>query len=128
MKTYESLKDFYPKLNSMLGEIDIYIKDNIKKIKKEFETKLIEEKIQLLKIICKDESLNFNEIKDKYLTDKEKKYIKVSDMPKIDNEKLLDTISIDGITYFYENKENGKVFNTKSKTVGYMSNGVAILN
>ena len=45
------------------------------KVKKDFSQTLIDEKISFLKMICEGEKLDFNEIKNKYLTEKEIKSI-----------------------------------------------------
>jgi len=128
MKISENLKELYPKINSLLGEIDSEMKDNIKKIKKDYVNNLTEEKIKLLKLICEGEELNFNEMKNKYLNDKEKKLSKDSnDIKEIYNEDLLDTIEIKGKTYFYENKEKGMIYDSESKVVGSIKNGLHVL-
>lgn len=60
----------------------------------------------------------------KYLTDKERKFIKNSsndDNVKIDE--LLDTMEVDGKICFYENKHNGKIFDSKSEIIGVMNDG-----
>jgi len=130
MKTSEYLKELYPKINSLLGEIDNEVKDSIKKVKKEHISALTEEKIRFLKIICDGEGLNFNELKSKYLTEKENKFIKEQiDTIEVSNESLLDTIDIDGKTYFYENKEKGVIYDRKTnKPVGIIKNGEPILD
>ena len=130
MKTSEYLKEMYPKINSLLGEIDNEVKDSIKKIKKEYTNSLVEEKIKFLKIMCEGEGLNFNELKNKYLNEKEKKFIKDQvDTIEVSNESLLDTIEIEGKMYFYENKEKGVIYDRKTnKPVGIIKNGNPILD
>jgi hypothetical protein len=130
MKTSEYLKEMYPKINSLLGEIDNEVKDSIKKIKKDYGNSLIDEKIKFLKIVCDGEGLNFNELKNKYLNEKEKKLIKEQvDSIEVSNESLLDTIEINGKTYFYENKEKGVIYDRKTnKPVGMIKNGEPILD
>ena len=44
MSSLSALKELYPKINFMLGEIDNEIKDNYKKIKKELSVEIINEK------------------------------------------------------------------------------------
>ena len=130
MKTSEYLKEIYPKINSLLGEIDNEVKDSIKKIKKDYGNSLIDEKIKFLKIMCDGEGLNFNDLKNKYLNEKEKKFIKEQvDTFQVSNESLLDTIEINGKTYFYENKEKGVIYDRKTnKPVGVIKNGEPILD
>jgi len=124
MKTYEYLKEMYSKINSLLGEIDNEVTETIKKIKKENNKIIIDEKIKLLKIICDGEKLDFNDLKNKYLNEKEKKCIKENiNIFEVSNETLLDTIEIDGKTYFYENKEKGIIYDRKTnKPVGIIKN------
>ena len=128
MKTNESIKDLYTKVNSLLGEIDKEVLDAITKQKKENNKLLIDEKIKLLKDICDGENLNFDELKHKYLNEKEKKYIKEKiDIIKVSTESLLDTFENNGHTYFYENKEDGIIYDKKTnKSVGIIKNGEPI--
>lgn len=129
MKTSDSIKEIYPKINSLLGEIDNEVKESLKRIKKDFSSALIEEKITFLKTICNGEGLDFSEMKEKYLNEKEKKLIKEQVENKdFTNEVLLSSVNIDGIQYFYENKEKGNVYDLKSKIVGVVKNGVPMLN
>ena len=128
MKTNESIKDLYTKVNSLLGEIDKEVLDATTKQKKENNTLLINEKIKLLKDICDGEKLNFDELKHKYLNEKEKKNIKEKvETIKVSTESLLDTFKINGELYFYENKEKGIIYDKKTnKSVGIIKNGEPI--
>ena len=84
--------------------------------------------IKLLKLICEGEGLIFNEMKNKYLNDKEKKLSKDSNIIlEVHNEDLLESIEIKGKTYFYENKEKGTIYDSDSKIVGIVKNGLQIL-
>ena len=128
MKTNECIKELYTKVNSLLGEIDKEVLDTITKQKKENNTLLINEKIKLLKDICDGEKLNFDELKHKYLNEKEKKNIKEKvNTFKLSNESLLDTFEINGELYFYENKEKGIIYDKKTnKPIGIIKNGEPI--
>lgn len=128
MKTNECIKELYTKVNSLLGEIDKEVLDAITKQKKENNTLLINEKIKLLKDICDGEKLNFDELKHKYLNEKEKKNIKEKvNTFKLSNESLLDTFEINGELYFYENKEKGIIYDKKTnKPIGIIKNGEPI--
>jgi len=130
MKTSEYLKEMYPKINSLLGEIDNEVKESIKKIKKDYSIALVDEKINFLKIICDGEELNFNELKNKYLNEKEKKFIKEQvNIIDVSNENLLDTIEINNQVYFYENKEKGIIYDKKTnKPVGRITNSEYIFD
>ncbi len=127
MNISTNLKDLYPRVNSLLGEIDNELKDSIKKIKKDYLIMLTEEKIKFLRNICENEDLDFNEMVIKYLTEKERKFVKTQ-IIEIVNENLLDTINIDGTTYYYENKENGNIYNNVSKVIGSIKNGVPVMH
>ena len=123
------MKELYPKINSLLGEIDNEVKESIKKMKKEYNSSLIEEKISLLKKICSGEELDFASLRDKYLNDKEKKLIKEQvEIKEVSNEILLSSTQINGTQYFYENKEKGNVYDNKSKIVGSVKNGIPMIN
>jgi NADPH-dependent glutamate synthase beta subunit-like oxidoreductase len=125
----DNMKELYPKINSLLGEIDNELKESIKKMKKESNNYLIEEKISFLKKICEGEDLDFTTLKNKYLNDKEKKLIKEQiEIKEISNEILLSSTQINGIQYFYENKEKGNVYDNKSKIVGSVKNGIPVIN
>jgi NADPH-dependent glutamate synthase beta subunit-like oxidoreductase len=125
----DNMKELYPKINSLLGEIDNEVKESIKKMKKEYNNCLIEEKINLLKKICNGEDLDFVSLKDKYLNDKEKKLIKEQvEIKEVSNEILLSSTQINGTQYFYENKEKGNVYDNKSKVVGSVKNGIPVIN
>ena len=130
MKTSEYLKEMYPKINSLLGEIDNEFKESIKKIKKDNNMMLIDEKINFLRIICEGEGLIFNELKNKYLNEKEKKCIKEQvNTIDVSNENLLDIIEINDKTYFYENKENGIIYDRNTNNpVGIITNGEPIFD
>lgn len=128
MSSLSSLKELYPKINTMLGDIDLEIKDSYKKIKKELVNEVINEKIKFLKYICENEKLNFNEMQHKYLTDKEKKYVKINiDDNIISNDDLLDLIEINSVKYYFENKESGNIYDNDSKVIGIYKNGTHTL-
>lgn len=129
MKASDNLKELYPKVNSLLGEIDSQVKESIKQVKKEYTNMLVDEKVKMLKLICEGEKLNFVEMKNKYLSDKEKKLV-VEQVENVEyaNEELLDTVEINGTIYYYENKEKGTIYDSKSKVVGSVKNGVPVLN
>ena len=108
MKTIETLKELHPKINAILGELDAIVKDDTKKIKKEYTKLIMEARISLLKEICEGEELEFSVIKNKYLSEKERKNISETSAistKEIINEILLDTIVINNKTYFYYKKE-----------------------
>ena len=130
MKVKEVLKDMYSNTNSALGELDNSMKEMIDKIKKASNDEKFEEKIKLIEQICKGENLNVKEIKNKYLSDKEKKKIiePINDVIEIKSDDLLDTIKIDNKTFYYENKDKGNIYNSDRKSVGIYKDGKFILS
>lgn len=124
MKVKEALKDLNTKINSILVEAYTEISEEIKNIKKIIDDEKSEEKIKLIEQICKGEELNEKEIKNKYLTEKEKKKIKIiPDLSEIVNDELLDTTTINNIIYYYEPKEKGNIYDSSKKIVGTYKNG-----
>ena len=86
---------------------------------------VINEKIKFLKYICENEKLNFNEMQQKYLTDKEKKYVKININNTImSNDNLLDIIEINNVKYYFENKESGNIYDNNSKIIGIYKNKI----
>ena len=80
--------------------------NNIKnKIKTDYENKIN----KLLLDICKGENLDFNYLKEKYCKNKNKNTDKI----------ILEKIIYNDLTYYYENKENGNVYDNSSNVVGY---------
>lgn len=131
MKKLKELTEFHNTFAETLNELDLKLQLTIKKIKKNYQNNLIEEKIKLLMKICDDLNINFDDMKDKYLSQKELSILN-QDIVKnntIDiNSELLDEIEIEGNKYYYEQKDNGKIFNSQSKPVGNYINGKFILN
>lgn len=70
----------------------------------------------LLKLISNDYNIDFDELVKKYIN---KESIE---------EKLLEIIDIEGKEYFYENINNGKIYNDENKIVGTYKNNDFILN
>jgi hypothetical protein len=100
-----------------------------KKIKKEASTIIIEEKIKLLQKIAENEKIDLNYLKSKYLKSKELQNLNsVSVTNNNNSEELLDKVEINGVIYYYENKEKGKVFNCDYNEVGVFKSNSIILN
>ena len=124
MKVKEALKDLNLKINSILVEAYTEISEEIKNIKKIIDDEKSEEKIKLIEQICKGEELNEKEIKNKYLTEKDKKKIKIiPETIEVINDELLDTVEIEEQTYYYEPKEKGNIYDSSKKVVGTYKNG-----
>jgi hypothetical protein len=98
-----------------------------KQIKKEQSITIVEEKIKLLNTIAIEEKLDIEYLKNKYLTSKElalsdSLYSELSCNNNSNNELILTKIEIDNKHYYYEQHENGKIFNKESKIVGVYKN------
>lgn len=79
---------------------------SIKKIKKEYNNNILDEKIKLLEAISKDENLNLEKLKLKYLDARDLKLLsKKQKNDQIDVE-ILDKITINGINYYYNTNSN----------------------
>jgi len=124
MRKPKELLLFQNEIQTHIQNLDLIINQYIKKIKKEYSDILIEEKNKLLLKIAEGENLDINSLKSKYLKSKELSYDeKLSDSTVIEEpEALLEKITVDGITYYYENKEKGKVFDDKTKEIGIYKN------
>ena len=109
MKKSEHIKDLQLTIKAISEELNNEVGDFVKKIDKEQNNKLVDVQINLLQCICKGEKLNLNfiEMCEKYLdlTPSQKKRA-TEQMPimNVSRENLLDTIEINGVTYFFENK------------------------
>ena len=98
-----------------------------KQIKKEIANTLIEEKIKLLNTIAVTEHIDFEYLKNTYLTSKEILLNNSLNSETIfnndsHNESILKKIEIDSEYYYYEPFENGKMYNKLSVNVGMYKN------
>jgi hypothetical protein len=123
---FTSLENVEENLNIVRDQISEYYK----KIKKEYSKILIEEKYELLNKIAEGEKIDINILKSKYLKPKELLNLNESlnKIENIDSEELLDRLEVNGIIYYYENKEKGKVYDTEYNEVGIYKNKSIILN
>ena len=123
---FTSLENVEENLNIVRDQIS----ECYKKIKKEYSKILIEEKYELLNKIAEGEKIDINILKSKYLKPKELLNLNESlnKIENIDSEELLDRLEVNGIIYYYENKEKGKVYDTEYKEVGIYKNKSIILN
>ena len=128
MKKAKKLYLFENELYSSLCNIEKIIEENIKAVKKEYTQLNIEDKNKLLMKIAEGENLDLKTLKKKYLKSKEIINInKIISLNLIDESDILDKTEIDGIVYYYENKADGKVYNTKSEQVGiYKNNNIEL--
>lgn len=130
MKKSKELQALHAELLLNMENIDLIIDKYIKKIKKEYSQILIDEKKKLLQKISDGEKIDINVLKSKYLKAKElSNYDNTKTVILTENmEDLLDTIEIDDVTYYYENREKGKVFNTDNEEIGFIKNNNVVFN
>jgi hypothetical protein len=107
---------------------------------------------KLIKNIAKGENLDFEMLKEKYLntlnqevevkieinkeheteiildTELDNDYISQSSETKSCEEIIFDKVVIDGTNYYYENKDNGRIYDSSSKIVGIYKNNLFLIN
>ena len=103
--------------------LELQIKEETKKLEQEYTNIVLETQINLLTEICEDYNLNFEECKKKYIN---KNNILCSKNIK-KTEEILSKIIINNNTYYYENKENGVVYDINSKIIGILINNKIII-
>ena len=127
MKKLSELKKLDKTISNGFNDLYSILQDEIKEIKKEHNNILIEEKIKLLMLICNGEGLKLDDIKKKYLADKE---IDLLDKNKIEilntseDDTLLDKIKIEDKNY-YLSKSN-IVYNSNNEVIGVFKDGKII--
>jgi hypothetical protein len=132
MKKLKEVKNLHNLFVDSMNELDTKLQLQFKKIKKEYQENVINEKYRLLLEISNGESLDFDKMKNKYLKSKEistfnDSITKTDEKMDID-ENLLDKIDINGKEYYYEAKENGIVYDSLGKAIGIFKNGKIKLN
>jgi hypothetical protein len=85
----------------------------------------LKEMTKLIENIAKGEKLDANMLKAKYLNIEDINLNPITEIDEDDN--LLDKIIMNGSEYFFENKQDGKVYNNKSIIVGIYKNNKIIL-
>lgn len=131
MKKLKYLKELHNDFVDNINCLNDKLQNDMKKIKKEYQQNVINEKIKLLMAICNGEGLDVEKIKSKYLTSKELNHnVTEYAVPenKITEENLLDKIEINGEEYYYEQKEKGSIYNMESEIVGVYKDGKFIFN
>ena len=123
MKKSKSLK----KLKKETKNFSKLITGYSESIREEYEKILSDKMENLLKNISEGESLDYNYLKEKYLLKKDDS-LKDELLEENNDHDLLDKIVINEEDYFYENKEDGKVYNSNAEEVGVYKNNNVILN
>ena len=130
MSKFKEIKNLHNILVEYTNDIEFQLHIQLKKIKQEYNNILFNEKIKLLVEICNGENLDIDTIKYKYINSKDLIKYKnnniINDL--IFDDELLDKIEIDNIEYYYEKKENGKVYDLKSNIVGVFKDNKINLN
>lgn len=109
LKNIKKLKDEFSEFSGILN-----------KIQKEHEKILLEQKNELISNIAYGEGLDEISLREKYLkgVEKESTVKKEDKKSVVANDSLLDKVVLNNETYFYENKENGNIYNSSSEKVG----------
>jgi hypothetical protein len=99
---------------------------------------------KLIENIAKGENLDINILKEKYLKtlddkeEPEQSHVEIKTLNETVSEveietntfeeTIFDKIIIDGTNYYYENKDNGRIFDSSSKIVGIYKNKMFVIN
>lgn len=115
-------------INCTLETLNEQVRVYQKKIKKECSNIIIKEKHKLLQKVSEIYKIDLDDLKNKCLKTKELQTTEINlNVVSNDSDELLDKIEIDGIKYYYENKENGKIFNSEYNNVGMIKNNTFII-
>ena len=119
MKKLKKLK----KLQDLIDEYTAELKNELEKVRKEHQKLILESNSKLISEIAKGENLDELTLIEKYLKKSKQKNVKQEDNASEQSEDILCHISIDGKDYFYEDKSNGCVYDSKSIKVGHYKCG-----
>ena len=128
MKKLSELKKLDKIISNGFNDLYSVLQEEIKEIKKEHNNILIEEKIKLLMLICNGEKLNLDDIKKKYLTDKEINLLeenKIEILNSCEDDTLLDKIKIDDKDYYLSKSKI--VYNINNEVIGVYKDGKIIM-
>jgi hypothetical protein len=136
------------KLQNEVKVFQEFINNYCNKINKEYAKNMN----KLIKNIAKGENLDFEMLKEKYLntinqevevkieinkeheteiildTELDNEYVSQSNETKSCEEIIFDKVVIDGTNYYYENKDNGRIYDSSSKIVGIYKNNLFLIN
>lgn len=117
LRSIKKLKEEFDEFSNILN-----------KIQKEHEKQLLEQMNKLISEIALGENLEELQLREKYLSNFKKR--KTKKEPKntvLSEDNLLDKIMLNDQVYYYENKEEGNIFDTESNKVGVYSKNQFIL-
>ena len=124
MKKSKNLKALKKDVKTFSKNLSSYI-DNIKK---EYDSNYNKSIDNLLKKIADGENLEYNYLKEKYILKNEDSLEGIMLEEEEDSLELFDKVVINDISYFYENKEGGKIFNMEAEEVGIYKESNFVLN
>uniref|UniRef100_A0A6C0J5E1 Uncharacterized protein n=1 Tax=viral metagenome TaxID=1070528 RepID=A0A6C0J5E1_9ZZZZ len=106
------------KLKTEISAMSELFDNNLDKINKEHNKILLQSLSNLIQNICQGENIDEVYLREKYLNvnttpNKEEKKTAINKL-----EELLDKVNINGKEYYYQNKQNGLIYNNKSKIIG----------
>ena len=104
------------------------INSHCDKIKSDYAKILLKEKNDLISRIAEGEGLDELELRNKYLKNTNKTVKVKKEIITDESENILDKVIIKGLTYYYENKADGCVYNDKSIKVGFYKNNTFSFN
>jgi len=124
MKKSKNLKALKKNVKTFSKSLSSYIDD----IKKEYDSNYNKSIDSLLKKIAEGENLEYNYLKEKYVLKNEDSLEGIMLEEEEDSLELFDKVVINDISYFYENKEGGKIFNMEAEEVGIYKESNFVLN
>ena len=131
MKKITELTNLKEDLHEYSKGIDEIIKKGLKKVKKECNNLITEEKHKLIEKIAEDLKINSNDMKVKFLKPNELSFQSTSKTIKSDIEKIdviFDKTEINNKIYYYVPIDYGKVYNSEYELVGTFINGDIIFD
>jgi hypothetical protein len=135
LKTTRQIYKDIEEIESLMNKIGGVI-NSVSKSCNDINTEYAKNIKTLLKKIAEGENLDYEMLKEKYLKSSSKEISDVNNTNIIDDqttidessEIIFDKIIIDNTNYYYENKENGKIYDSSSNIVGIYKNKKFILN
>jgi hypothetical protein len=122
MKKSKKLIELEYKLHLSLCDIEKLIEESVLEVKKDYELKFNKEKNKLLKKIATGENIDLEYLQKKYLKNTEIVSTNKIIIKNVEETDILERVEVNGNIFYYEHKENGKVYDTSSKEVGIFKN------
>ncbi len=125
MKKNQEIKELYNTFVKHVNNLDSELQEHLKKIKLDNKEFILHEKKKLLVEISKGENLDYKFLKKKYLSILTENNI---DSDSDNDSPVLNKIIINDTDYYYENKENGNIYNMNTEIIGKFINKQFIFN